>query len=115
MTDPLQNRRGAQKRILAEHVFNTLADRMWLYAAGLLLIDVVLRIDPAFNPIAISSTYGLVLSVVKVMLVGPVGSLVDRMPRWWAVMVPLLVQNISVALNALCIGKVTFGEEPSLT
>ena len=39
-------RKAAQRRILVEHVFNTLADRMWLYAAGLLLIDVVLRIDP---------------------------------------------------------------------
>ena len=42
-------RKSAQRRILIEHVFNTLADRMWLYAAGLLLIDVVLRIDPSLG------------------------------------------------------------------
>ena len=46
--DP-QVRKAAQRRILVEHVFNTLADRMWLYAAGLLLIDVVLRIEPSLG------------------------------------------------------------------
>ena len=31
----LNKRKKAQRLILVEHVFNTLADRMWLYAAGL--------------------------------------------------------------------------------
>ena len=75
-----------------EHVFNTLADRyrdsrtsfmliltlsgpctvpesltrMWLYAAGLLLMDAVLKLNDEASPITVSSMYGLILNVVKV-------------------------------------------------
>lgn len=92
-------RKSAQRKLLAEHVFNTLADRMWLYAAGLLLIEVVVKQDENYAPITISSAYGLVLSLVKVFLVGPVGSLIDRLPRWIGTSVALVIQNLSVAVN----------------
>ena len=64
--------------------------------------------EVSYNPIAISSLYGLILSIVKVVLVGPVGSLVDWLPRKWGTGVPLLLQNISVAINAIFISKLNF-------
>ena len=40
--------------------------RMWLYAAGLLLMDAVLKLNDEASPITVSSMYGLILNVVKV-------------------------------------------------
>ena len=60
-----QRRKKAQRLILIEHVFNTLADRMWLYAAGLLLIDATIKQGIDAQPIFISSLYGLLLELIK--------------------------------------------------
>ena len=46
-------------------VYGTLI-RMWLYAAGLLLMDAVLKLNDEASPITVSSMYGLILNVVKV-------------------------------------------------
>ena len=48
-------------------VFNTFADRMWLYAAGLLLMDAVLKLNEEAVPIIVSSLYGLILNIGRFM------------------------------------------------
>jgi len=108
-------------------VFNTLADRegihglsehychspfhgflirMWLYAAGLLLMDAVLKLNDEASPITVSSMYGLILNVVKVLLVGTIGGVVERMPRLSGALVPLVIQNSSVVISAIFLGLV---------
>ena len=64
-----KNRKKAQKYLLLEHLFNTLADRMWLYAAGLLLMEAISRMNPEISQITVSSMYGLILATVKVRVV----------------------------------------------
>jgi len=108
-----KNRKTAQRLILIEHVFNTLADRMWLYAAGLLLMDAVLKLNDEASPITVSSMYGLVLNVVKVLLVGTIGGVVERMPRLSGALVPLVIQNSSVIISAIFLGLV-FGSSEAL-
>ena len=49
------------------NVFNTFADRMWLYAAGLLLMDAILKLNEEAVPIIVSSLYGLILNIVRLV------------------------------------------------
>ena len=39
---------------------------MWLYAAGLLLMDAILKLNEEAVPIIVSSLYGLILNIVTV-------------------------------------------------
>ena len=50
-----------------KNVFNTFADRMWLYAAGLLLMDAILKLNEEAVPIIVSSLYGLILNIVRLV------------------------------------------------
>ena len=149
-----------KRLILVEHVFNTLADRyrdsrtsfmltlsgpftvpksltrMWLYAAGLLLMDAVLKLNDEASPITVSSMYGLILNVVKVrvyqtpngscpdrkpvwetlvkvLLVGTIGGVVERMPRLSGALVPLVIQNSSVVISAIFLALV-FGSSDAV-
>ena len=56
---------------------------MWLYAAGLLLMDAVLKLNDEASPITVSSMYGLILNVVKVRVhQTPNSSCPDRKSVW---------------------------------
>jgi len=97
----LQRRRRAQNFLLVEHAFCTFADRMWLYAAGLLLIEAVSQVDSSVSPIQTSSLYGLILSAVKIFFSPAVGSAIERASRYKGAMIPLIIQNGSVAISAI--------------
>ena len=110
--------------------------RMWLYAAGLLLMDAVLKLNDEASPITVSSMYGLILNVVKVrarripnnrwqavqtvrwtlvkvLLVGTIGGIVERMPRLSGALVPLVIQNSSVVISAVFLALV-FGSSDAV-
>ena len=86
---------------------------MWLYAAGLLLMDAVLKLNDEASPITVSSMYGLILNVVKVLLVGTIGGVFERMPRLSGALVPLVIQNSSVVISAIFLALV-FGSSDAV-
>lgn len=60
-----------------------------------------LRIDPEISQITTSSMYGLILSATKVTLSPTIGSIVEKTSRLKGAMVPLIIQNTSVAISAI--------------
>lgn len=87
------NRKRAQRLILLEHLCNTLADRMWLYAAGLLLIDTIAKLDANVSSIMTASLYGVVLASVKILFAPFIGSLIESSRRLHGAMTSLIFQN----------------------
>ena len=69
-------------------------------------MDAVLKLNDEASPITVSSMYGLILNVVKVLLVGTIGGVVERMPRLSGALVPLVIQNSSVIISAIFLGLV---------
>jgi len=110
-TPEQKNRKKAQKYLLFEHVCNTLADRMWLFAAGMLLMEAISRINPEISQITISALYGLILSAVKVTLSPKIGSIVEKTSRLKGALVPLFVQNLSVAISAGFLTAILYFED----
>jgi len=94
-------RKRAQRLILLEHLCNTLADRMWLYAAGLLLIDTIAKLDKNSSSIVTASLYGVVLASVKILFAPLIGSLIESSRRLQGSMTSLIFQNTTVALSCL--------------
>ena len=99
-TGELENaRKRAQRLILLEHLCNTLADRMWLYAAGLLLIDTIAKLDENSSSIVTASLYGVVLASVKILFAPLIGSLIESSRRLRGAMTSLIFQNTTKLLR----------------
>ena len=93
-------RKRAQRLILLEHLCNTLADRMWLYAAGLLLIDTIAKLDENSSSIVTASLYGVVLASVKILFAPLIGSLIESSRRLRGAMTSLIFQNTTGTLQS---------------
>ena len=76
-------------------------------------MDAVLKLNDEASPITVSSMYGLILNVVKVLLVGTIGGVVERMPRLSGALVPLVIQNSSVVISAIFLALV-FGSSDAV-
>ena len=85
-----------RKLILLHGVLSQMGDQMWSFAAYLLLA----KAFPT-QKILLGGIYGLSLSISGVLFSSALGNWIDRTPRLRAIVVMLIVQNISVALCAL--------------
>lgn len=70
-----------------------------------------LRIDPEITQISTASTYGLVISVFKVALSPSVGSMIEQTSRFKGAMIPLVIQNTSVAVSAMLLTIVLMSDD----
>ncbi|CBY40637.1 unnamed protein product [Oikopleura dioica] len=108
-------RKRAQRLILLEHLCNTLADRMWLYAAGLLLIDTIAKLDENSSSIVTASLYGVVLASVKILFAPLIGSLIESSRRLHGAMTSLIFQNTTVALSCLTMFWIIYSENVDIS
>lgn len=77
-------------------VLSQIGDRMWFFAAYLLLA----KAFPG-SRLTLGAIYGLSISVSSAILASSVGAWIDKTPRLRAAIILLIVQNMSVAIAAV--------------